>query len=114
MSSAAQSKILNRDALRVRAQEWRQAGELIILANGCFDVLHVGHIRYLQAAKALGGKLIVAVKAAESVRKVQGGGGAGRAASGGGGILAGLGAGGAGVVFSLLYVPAVLNAVPSD
>ena len=42
------------------------------MANGCFDVLHVGHIRYLQAAKALGGKLVVAVNADDSVRKLKG------------------------------------------
>ena len=36
---------------------WRSAGDRVTLANGCFDVLHVGHIRYLHAARALGGKL---------------------------------------------------------
>ena len=53
---------------------WRRAGDRITLANGCFDVLHVGHIRYLRAARALGGKLIVAVNADASVRALKGDG----------------------------------------
>ena len=51
---------------------WRRAGERVTLANGCFDVLHVGHVRYLHAARELGGKLIVAVNADESVRALKG------------------------------------------
>ena len=38
-------------------EEWRRAGERIVLANGNFDLLHVGHVRYLRGAKELGGKL---------------------------------------------------------
>ena len=53
-TSAKTSKALTRAALRRRVARWRRAGERIILTNGCFDVLHVGHIRYLTAAKALG------------------------------------------------------------
>ncbi len=51
---------------------WRGAGERVTLANGCFDLLHVGHVRYLQAAKNLGGKLIVAINSDESVRGLKG------------------------------------------
>ncbi len=51
---------------------WRRAGDLVTLANGCFDVLHVGHVRYLHAARELGGKLIVAVNADASVRALKG------------------------------------------
>jgi len=65
-------KILTRDALKRRAGKWRAAGESITLANGCFDLLHVGHVRYLRAAKALGGRLIVAVNADDSVRALKG------------------------------------------
>jgi len=43
-----------------------------VLTNGCFDLLHVGHIRYMQGAKALGGKLIVALNSDESVRRIKG------------------------------------------
>ena len=52
--------------------DWRRAGERITLANGCFDVLHVGHVRYLHAARELGGKLIVAINADASVRTLKG------------------------------------------
>ncbi len=64
------AKILSRQRLQTRVAEWRKAGERIVLANGCFDLLHVGHIRYLHGAKALGGKLVVAVNADESVRRL--------------------------------------------
>ncbi len=65
-------KILNREQLKQRAAEWRAAGESLILANGGFDLLHVGHIRYLHAAKQLGGRLIVAVNSDESMRSLKG------------------------------------------
>jgi D-glycero-beta-D-manno-heptose 1-phosphate adenylyltransferase len=67
-----ENKILSRDALRRRAAEWRTAGERIILANGNFDLVHVGHVRYLGGAKALGGKLVVAINSDESVRALKG------------------------------------------
>jgi rfaE bifunctional protein nucleotidyltransferase chain/domain len=68
----SQDKVLSRSELRSRVAQWRSAGERITLANGCFDLLHVGHIRYLHAAKELGGKLAVAVNSDESVRKLKG------------------------------------------
>ena len=68
----AHQKILARDELRRRVAQWRAQGEQIILANGTFDLLHVGHIRYLHAAKNLGGRLVVAVNADASVRAIKG------------------------------------------
>ena len=65
-------KILSRDQLRQRVDEWRRAGERIILTNGGFDLLHVGHVRYLRGAKALGGKLVVAINSDASVRTLKG------------------------------------------
>ncbi len=65
-------KIVNRERLREKVAEWRRAGERIVLANGCFDLLHVGHVRYLRGAKALGGKLVVGVNSDESVRALKG------------------------------------------
>jgi D-glycero-beta-D-manno-heptose 1-phosphate adenylyltransferase len=65
-------KILNRGELKQRIAAWRHAGDRVTLANGCFDVLHVGHIRYLRAAKQLGGRLIVAINSDESVRALKG------------------------------------------
>jgi len=69
---SAQGKILNRTELRQRVEEWRSAGDRITLANGNFDLLHVGHVRYLHGAKALGGKLVVAINSDESVRALKG------------------------------------------
>jgi rfaE bifunctional protein nucleotidyltransferase chain/domain len=66
------NKILSREELRHRVEEWRAAGERITLANGNFDLLHVGHVRYLHGAKALGGKLVVAVNSDDSVRALKG------------------------------------------
>jgi D-glycero-beta-D-manno-heptose 1-phosphate adenylyltransferase len=65
-------KVMAAAELAGRARLWREAGDKIILANGCFDVLHVGHVRYLRAAKALGGRLIVAVNSDASARQLKG------------------------------------------
>ncbi|HEV3513372.1 MAG TPA: adenylyltransferase/cytidyltransferase family protein [Candidatus Sulfotelmatobacter sp.] len=67
----AQNKILSRAQLRHQVEQWRRAGERITLANGNFDLLHVGHVRYLAGAKALGGKLVVAINSDESVRALK-------------------------------------------
>ncbi|MFZ0317728.1 MAG: adenylyltransferase/cytidyltransferase family protein [Candidatus Sulfotelmatobacter sp.] len=67
-----QSKILTRPELLEQVEQWRSAGERIVLANGNFDLLHVGHVRYLRGAKELGGKLVVAINSDESVRVLKG------------------------------------------
>jgi D-glycero-beta-D-manno-heptose 1-phosphate adenylyltransferase len=74
LSASAHTKILTREQLRERVAEWRRAGARITLANGCFDLLHVGHVRYLRAASELGEKLVVAVNSDESVRGLKGAG----------------------------------------
>jgi len=60
------------DKLAAELSPRRSAGEKIVLANGAFDLLHVGHLRYLKAAKALGDILVVAVNSDESVRQLKG------------------------------------------
>jgi len=65
-------KKISRETLCERVAEWHRDGEQVVLANGCFDLLHVGHIRYLRGAKALGGKLVVAINADDSVRQIKG------------------------------------------
>jgi rfaE bifunctional protein nucleotidyltransferase chain/domain len=72
LNAPTQSKILDRDQLRRQVAAWRAAGERVTLANGCFDLLHVGHVRYLHAAKQLGGRLIVAINSDDSVRSLKG------------------------------------------
>ncbi len=63
---------MDRAQLHQRAAQWRAAGERIVLTNGCFDLLHVGHVRYLQGAKALGGRVVVAVNSDASARRLKG------------------------------------------
>jgi rfaE bifunctional protein nucleotidyltransferase chain/domain len=72
LNKVLENKIVTREQLRQRVSDWRKAGERITLANGCFDLLHVGHVRYLQAAKQLGGRLVVAINSDESVRGLKG------------------------------------------
>ena len=56
------------------AAGWRAQGRRVVLANGCFDLLHVGHVRYLQAARALGDALVVGLNSDASVRRLKGAG----------------------------------------
>jgi rfaE bifunctional protein nucleotidyltransferase chain/domain len=70
--SDAAARILDRNRLIARVAIARRNGARVVFANGCFDVLHVGHIRYLEAAKQLGDLLVVAVNADEQVRKLKG------------------------------------------
>lgn len=72
--SDSTTKIVSRAQLQAKVAEWRREGAQIVLANGCFDLLHVGHVRYLGGAKALGGKLIVALNSDASVRQIKGDG----------------------------------------
>lgn len=65
-------RIVKREELAAVVAQWRAANETVTLANGCFDLLHVGHVRYLQAARALGGKLIVAINSDQSARRLKG------------------------------------------
>ena len=55
-----------------RAAEWRARGRRVVLANGCFDLLHVGHVRYLSAARGLGDALVVGLNSDASVRRLKG------------------------------------------
>ena len=66
------AKIFSRSALQAKVAEWRRNGEQVVLANGCFDLLHVGHVRYLSGAKSLGGRLIVGMNSDASVRGLKG------------------------------------------
>ena len=67
-------KIVDADQLAAVSQEMRNKGRKLVLTNGCFDLLHVGHVRYLEAARALGDALAVAINGDESVRALKGDG----------------------------------------
>ena len=69
---SAESKIRLRDDLRSRIEEAKRTKKRVVFANGCFDALHVGHTRYLSAAKAEGDLLVVGINSDESVRKLKG------------------------------------------
>jgi rfaE bifunctional protein nucleotidyltransferase chain/domain len=68
------AKICTLAELQNRLAVHRQRGERIVLANGCFDLLHAGHIRYLQGAREQGDVLIVAINSDEGVRQLKGAG----------------------------------------
>ena len=68
----AASRILEPNRLIARVAIARKHGARIVLANGCFDILHVGHVRYLEGAKALGDVLVVGVNSDEQVREQKG------------------------------------------
>lgn len=68
----AESKIVARDVLREKLAEHRRTGQRIVFANGCFDALHVGHIRYLEGARLEGDILVVGVNADSSVCNLKG------------------------------------------
>jgi D-beta-D-heptose 7-phosphate kinase/D-beta-D-heptose 1-phosphate adenosyltransferase len=67
-------KVLPRDELAMVLQYHRQQGERIVFTNGCFDLLHIGHIQYLQHARALGDRLVVGLNNDASVRQLKGSG----------------------------------------
>ncbi len=69
---AAATKIGSLDEVRARVEEARAAGRSVALANGCFDVLHVGHVRYLEGAAAEADVLVVGVNGDGSVRRLKG------------------------------------------
>ncbi len=68
----ADSKILDRDQVGVISQAAKSDGKTVVFTNGCFDILHIGHVRYLQDARALGDVLVVGLNSDESVKRLKG------------------------------------------
>ncbi len=68
----ARSKILSRDAAAKAARSARRRGERLVFTNGCFDLLHLGHVRSLEQARRLGDRLLVAVNTDASIRRLKG------------------------------------------
>lgn len=71
MMSPMQQKIVARDQLLSQLAPLRKAGKRVVFTNGCFDLMHIGHTRYLQAAKSLGDLLVVGVNTDASVRSLE-------------------------------------------
>jgi rfaE bifunctional protein nucleotidyltransferase chain/domain len=67
-------KIIDSNQLAQIAESCAQRGHKLVLTNGCFDLLHLGHIRYLEAARSLGDALAVAINGDDSVRALKGNG----------------------------------------
>lgn len=70
VSTGTTNKIKSRDSLATLLANHRQQGHKIVFTNGCFDLMHIGHTRYLEAARALGDVLVVGVNSDASVRKL--------------------------------------------
>jgi D-glycero-beta-D-manno-heptose 1-phosphate adenylyltransferase len=68
----AAARVLERNRVIARVAIARKHGARVVLANGCFDLLHVGHVRYLEAARALGDLLVVGVNGDEQARRLKG------------------------------------------
>jgi len=72
MTAPSPAPILSLDLAAQRCNAWRREGRTIVLANGAFDMLHAGHVRYLAAAREAGDHLVVAVNSDASVRRAKG------------------------------------------
>jgi rfaE bifunctional protein nucleotidyltransferase chain/domain len=69
---SSQSKIVSQQKLKFLVADHKKRGQTVVFANGCFDILHVGHVRYLEAARQRGDILIVAVNSDASLRSLKG------------------------------------------
>ena len=67
-----QSKIISRAEIKRLVDDWKKHGEKIVFTNGCFDIVHVGHVEYLNKARLLGSKMIVGLNSDESVKRLKG------------------------------------------
>jgi len=68
----SENKIFDLDRILDLTETWHKQGHKVVFTNGCFDILHAGHIRYLEAAARFGEHLIIAVNSDDSVRKLKG------------------------------------------
>lgn len=68
----ASSKIRDLDSARALVKQWKQEGKKVVFTNGCFDILHYGHVDYLEKAKALGDRLVLGLNTDNSVSRFKG------------------------------------------
>ncbi|MEQ8714278.1 MAG: D-glycero-beta-D-manno-heptose 1-phosphate adenylyltransferase [Cyclobacteriaceae bacterium] len=66
------NKIIDSNDIINRVKDWRSAGQKIVFTNGCFDILHLGHVDYLEKARTLGDILLIGVNTDASVRRIKG------------------------------------------
>ena len=67
-----QHKIVSQEEAKKQVANWKDAGDEVVFTNGCFDIVHLGHIDYLQKARNLGDKLVLGLNSDDSVRKLKG------------------------------------------
>ncbi len=65
-------KVVSQQELKKRIQSWQSNGQKVVFSNGCFDILHLGHIDYLEKARAFGDKLVIGLNSDDSVRVLKG------------------------------------------
>ncbi len=66
------NKIKSLNELKSLIKQWQEAGDEVVFTNGCFDILHLGHIDYLEKSRALGNKLVIGLNSDNSVRRIKG------------------------------------------
>ena len=71
MNTKTEQKIWSRDEAQSKAAAVKQAGKRLVFTNGCFDIMHAGHVAYLQEAAELGDFLLVAVNSDDSIRRLE-------------------------------------------
>lgn len=67
-----QTKIVSKSDLKSKITSWKKEGKEVVFTNGCFDILHLGHVDYLEKARELGDKLIVGLNTDDSVKRLKG------------------------------------------
>lgn len=65
-------KVIDQSTLKNRVEAWQADGEKVVFSNGCFDILHLGHIDYLEKARSLGNRLVIGLNADASVKILKG------------------------------------------
>jgi rfaE bifunctional protein nucleotidyltransferase chain/domain len=72
MLQSLRAKIHSRETAEAQVRSWRESGEVVVFTNGCFDLLHYGHLHYLAEARTLGNRLVIGLNSADSVRRLKG------------------------------------------
>lgn len=68
----SKDKIKSWESLKEQIDQWKKTGEKVVFSNGCFDILHLGHIDYLEKARSLGSRLVIGLNNDDSVRALKG------------------------------------------